>query len=79
MEIWSHTPLIHFLLKGCSSSVLSPICCVLGYFKDAVSYHIIVVLLCFGVALHENACREEAQVCQVQQLLQHRVGPEETR
>lgn len=30
------------------------------------------------IALHEDACREEAQVLKVQQWLQHRMGPEET-
>lgn len=33
----------------------------------------------FTVAFHEDARREETQVLQVQQRLQHRVGPEETR
>lgn len=36
-----------------------------------------MLLICFILALHEDACGEETQVLQVQQRLQHGVGPKE--
>lgn len=41
-------------------------------------YSLKFALCCSIEALHENARREETQVLEVQQWLQHRVGPEET-
>lgn len=41
------------------------------------SYAILLFVLFLIVALYEDACREETQMLQVQQWIQHRVGPEE--